>query len=161
MARPYDWLTNKLRFSKGYGAATLLVLAIEVVIALFVRDTFVRPYVGDTLSVVLLYGAVLTVLELPRAKVAIGSLAVALLIELGQGLGLLELLGLAEVTAARVILGTYCDPHDCVAYAAALPLIALADPSVRCGSLAQRAFRSLLRFSQARRPRLGKRRAAQ
>ena len=149
------------RLSKGYCAAALLVLAIELVIALFVRDAFVRPYVGDTLAVVLLYTAALAVLELPRATVALGSLGVALLVDLGQGMGLLDWLGLADVTVARVVLGTFCDPHDCVAYAAALPLIALCDPTWRCGSRAQRAFRSFLRFSQARRPRLGKRRAAQ
>lgn len=154
MARSQRWSIARLRLAKGYGAAALLVLAVELIIALFVRDAFVRPYVGDTLAVVLLYAAVLAVLELPRAAVALGALAVALLIELGQGLGLLETLGLADVTVARVVLGTYCDPHDCVAYAAALPLIALTDPSGRCGSRAQRAFRSLLRFSQPRRPRL-------
>jgi hypothetical protein len=108
-----------------YAVATLAVLAVELVIALFVRDAFVRPYVGDTLAVVLLYCAVLSVLELPRASVALGALGVALFVELTQAFTLVDRLGLGEVAIARVVLGTYCDGHDIVAYAAALPLLAL------------------------------------
>lgn len=125
--RPSAWLTAKLRLSKRYGAATLAVLAVELVIALLVRDAFVRPYVGDTLAVVLLYCAVLSVLELPRVKVALGALAVALLVELAQAFALVERLGLADVAFARVVLGTYCDVHDVIAYTAALPLLAFAE----------------------------------
>jgi hypothetical protein len=127
MHRPLTWLSARARISRGYGAAALAVLAVEVVIALCVRDAFVRPYVGDMLAVVLLYCAVLSVLELPRAHVAAGALGVALLVELAQAFQLVERLGLADVAFARVVLGTYCDVHDVVAYAAALPLLALAE----------------------------------
>ena len=129
------WLSAKLRLSKRYGAATLAVLVMVLVIALSVRDAFVRPYVGDTLAVVLLYCAVLSVLELPRAKVALGALAVALLVELAQAFQLVERLGLADVAFARVVLGTYCDLRDVVAYAAALPLLALAERSATSGAV--------------------------
>lgn len=133
--RSHTWLGSRLRLAKGYSASTLAVLAVEVVIALFVRDAFVRPYVGDTLAVALLYCAVLSVLELPRAKVALGALAVALLVELAQAFQLVERLGLADVAFARVVLGTYCDLRDVVAYAAALPLLALAERSATSGAV--------------------------
>jgi hypothetical protein len=107
------------------------VLAAEVLIALWVRDAFVRPYVGDTLAVVLMYCAVLSVLELPRAKVALGALGCALVVELAQAFQLVERLGLADVAIARVVLGTYCDVRDVIAYTAALPLLALAERRVR------------------------------
>ena len=35
--------------------ATILVLMLEVVIALFVHDRIIRPYLGDSLAVVLVY----------------------------------------------------------------------------------------------------------
>jgi hypothetical protein len=63
-------------------------------------------------------------------KVALGALAVALLVELAQAFSLVERLGLADVAFARVVLGTYCDVHDVLAYTAALPLLALAERAV-------------------------------
>jgi hypothetical protein len=125
--RSFAWLAARLRFSKRYGGAAIAVLAVELVIALFVRDAFIRPYVGDTLAVVLLYCTVLAALELPRAHVALGVLGVALLVELAQAFSLVERLGLADVAFARVVLGTYCDARDVLAYTAALPLLALAE----------------------------------
>ena len=39
----------------GYALAFLVLLAAEVVLALFVRDRFFRPYVGDVLAVPAVY----------------------------------------------------------------------------------------------------------
>ena len=39
----------------AYGIATFILLTIEVLIALFVHDAFVRPYIGDVLVVVVIY----------------------------------------------------------------------------------------------------------
>lgn len=121
------WPKKNLRFSKPYFTWTCLVIATELYIALAVDDDFVRPYVGDTLAVVLLYVAVLCVLEVRRPSAALGALAVSWLVELGQYLRMVDRLGLADVTVARVVLGTFADAHDLVAYTAALPLIALAE----------------------------------
>ncbi|HIB66328.1 MAG TPA: DUF2809 domain-containing protein, partial [Phycisphaerales bacterium] len=41
--------------SPTYLVLTLLLLAVEVYIGLYVRDSFIRPFVGDMLVVVLLY----------------------------------------------------------------------------------------------------------
>ena len=38
-----------------YASATILLLLVEVCIAIFVHDDFVRPYVGDILASLLLY----------------------------------------------------------------------------------------------------------
>ena len=42
----------------AYLLATLLIFLLELFIALFVRDNFIRPYVGDMLVVVLVYTCV-------------------------------------------------------------------------------------------------------
>ena len=39
----------------GYAIATVILLLIEVLIALYVHDAFVRPYIGDVLVVVVIY----------------------------------------------------------------------------------------------------------
>ena len=41
-----------------YAAATVLLVITEVLIALYVHDDFVRPYVGDVLVVIAVYCAV-------------------------------------------------------------------------------------------------------
>lgn len=38
-----------------YGAAFLLLLCVEVLIALYVHDDFIRPYIGDVLVVGVVY----------------------------------------------------------------------------------------------------------
>lgn len=44
-----------MKFSPTYLVLTLLLFAVEVYIGLYVRDNFIRPFVGDMLVVVLLY----------------------------------------------------------------------------------------------------------
>ena len=39
----------------GYAIATVILLLIEVLIAVYVHDAFVRPYIGDVLVVVVIY----------------------------------------------------------------------------------------------------------
>ena len=48
----YCLRTNKRSF---YLAMTVFWLAVEVVIACYVHDRFIRPYVGDVLVVVVVY----------------------------------------------------------------------------------------------------------
>ncbi len=50
---PAARLRPPLRFRKGYALAAAILLAIEILIALFVRDRLVRPYLGDALAVAL------------------------------------------------------------------------------------------------------------
>ena len=44
-----------MKFSPSYLALTLLLFAVEFFIGLYVRDSFIRPFVGDMLVVILLY----------------------------------------------------------------------------------------------------------
>ena len=39
----------------GYAIATVILLLTEVLIALYVHDAFVRPYIGDVLVVIVIY----------------------------------------------------------------------------------------------------------
>ena len=107
-----------------YLLAAIGLFAIEVCIALFVRDDFIRPYVGDMLAIDLVYAALraLTPLSFPQALAL--TLAIALVIELAQALGLLGALGLADNELARIILGGVFDWHDILAYAAGGAIIA-------------------------------------
>ena len=103
---------------RAYAMAALILLAIEVMIALFVTDTFVRGYVGDVLAVMLVYAVLRAVTPLGAIAAASISLVIALAIEIAQALNLLGALGLADNTFARVVLGGSFDWLDIAAYMA-------------------------------------------
>jgi hypothetical protein len=116
---------SKLRFDRRYATLAAAIALTELLIACFARDDFVRPYLGDTLAVILLYAAVRSALALPRWPLALFAVSIGWALELGQALRLWAWLGLEEDAPASIVLGTFYDPLDLIAYVAALPLIAL------------------------------------
>ena len=115
--------------------AAILVFIIEVVIAAFVRDAFVRPYLGDSLAVVLVYLALRATTPLDVCWSAATALAIACAIEVGQWFHVADLLGLGHYRLARVVLGTGFDPADFLAYASGAGLIIMVE---RIGSASRR-----------------------
>lgn len=101
---------------KSYAIAVMILLAIEVMIALLVTDTFVRGYVGDVLAVMLVYAVLRAVTPLGAIAAAGVSLVIALAIEAAQALDLLGALGLRGNALVRTILGGSFDWLDIVAY---------------------------------------------
>ena len=114
-----------------YVVAAVLLLFIEVLIALFVRDAFVRPYLGDVLAVALVYAALRAVTPL-RLVAALGvTLGIAFAIEFAQLFGLLGALGLGDNQLARVVLGGVFDVADLAAYVAGAVVIVMAEMGLR------------------------------
>ena len=98
----------------GYCAAFLVILAVEVFIGIFVRDRFIRPYVGDMLVTVLL--CCLSRVIFPNLSPALPVFLLAAGVELSQLVGLTEWLGL-EGTPAGIILDSTFDFRDILCYA--------------------------------------------
>jgi hypothetical protein len=105
-----------LTFNKSYFLAAVILFIVEVLIALYVHDQIVRPYIGDFLVVILLYSFVRAFLDANAVKVAIGVLIFAYLIEFLQYLDLIAFLGLQKSRLANVVLGNYFEWIDIVAY---------------------------------------------
>jgi hypothetical protein len=97
--------------------AAILVLLIEIVIAAFVHDAFVRPHLGDSLAVVLVYLTLRAATPLDIRWSAATAFAIACAIEFGQLFHAADMLGLGHYRVARVVLGTGFDPADFLAYA--------------------------------------------
>ena len=53
-----------LTFKKNYFTAAILLFVVEILIAVFVHDNFVRPYFGDVLVVILIYCFIKSFLKL-------------------------------------------------------------------------------------------------
>ena len=101
----------------SYALATIAALGIEIAIARFVHDDFVRPYFGDSLAVVAVYLALRAVTPLRVVMAVAIAFAFACAIEVGQFFHLVDLLGLGTNRVARIVLGTTFAPTDFVAYA--------------------------------------------
>lgn len=88
------------------------VLGIEVLIALFVHDKFVRPYLGDVLAVVCVYFLARTVLQSKPHCLSIFVTAFAFFVELVQLTPLSEHLP----SPLSVIVGGTFDLKDLLCY---------------------------------------------
>mgnify|MGYP000327236397 CR=1 FL=1 len=111
----------------GYLAVAVGLFLVEVCIALFVDDGFVRPYLGDVLAVMLVYASLRAVLSLSIIGGVVASLAIAFAIEFSQLVGVLDLLGLEGITVARVVLGTAFEWLELVAYVAGAAVVVLVE----------------------------------
>ena len=114
---------TKLRFNKNYFLLFLLLLTIEILIALFVNDSFVRPYIGDLLVVILIYCFIKSFFPAPVMKTAIAVLLFACTTETLQYFDLVQKLGLQDSKAARIIIGSAFEWKDMLAYVAGIGLV--------------------------------------
>lgn len=103
-------------FNKKFFFLTLLLFITEVLIALYVKDRFVRPYVGDYLVVMLIYCFVRTFLNSPVLPTAIAVLLFAYLIETLQYFRLVDRLGLEHNVIAKTVIGYGFSWIDMLAY---------------------------------------------
>ena len=117
----------KLTFNRSYLALTVLIFIIEVLIAFYVQDNFIRPYAGDFLVVVLIYCFVRSFLHAPVVPVAIGVLAFSYLVETLQYFNVVKLLGLEHSRVANVVIGNYFTWHDIIAYTLGGAFVVLAE----------------------------------
>ncbi|MCX7358421.1 MAG: DUF2809 domain-containing protein [Alphaproteobacteria bacterium] len=112
---------------RTYLIAALILFAIEVLIALFVRDNFIRPYIGDVLAVAFVYTALRAATPLQLIPALTATLAIAFTIEIAQALNFLDAIGLRNNTIARTVLGGVFDWSDLIAYGAGALVILLVE----------------------------------
>ena len=99
-----------------YFGIFLLLLLIEICIALFVHDSFVRPYVGDVLVVMVLYFLVRIFLPEGCRWLPLFIFIFAVGVEFLQYFNLVELLGLSDNRFMRILLGSVFDIKDIICY---------------------------------------------
>jgi uncharacterized membrane protein len=114
-------------FNKKYFFAAVVLFIIEVLIALYVNDAIIRPYVGDFLVVILLYCAMKAFFRIPCFPAAIGVLLFAYLIEMLQYFQIVHRLGLQDSKVATVVIGSSFEWIDIVAYTAGCACIIIFD----------------------------------
>ncbi|MVN78762.1 DUF2809 domain-containing protein [Hymenobacter sp. HMF4947] len=115
-------LAKESRTGWLYGAGCLLCL--EVFIAAFMHDRFVRPYVGDLLAVVFLYCLVKSAAVVPSGPTILGVLLFAYAIEISQYFHLAAHLGMQHIRLALVVLGSHFSWVDMLMYTLGALLLA-------------------------------------
>lgn len=111
-------MNNTAKRRLGYLSAFAALLLIEVLIALFVHDAFVRPFIGDVLVVAVLYCLVRIIKPDGWRFLPVFLFLFATGVEFLQALGFVPLLGLENSRFWRTILGSTFDPADILCYAA-------------------------------------------
>lgn len=100
-----------------YAVATLFLLLIEVIIALYVHDDFIRPYVGDVLVVIVIYTFIRIIVPEKCKLIPLFLFVFAAGVELLQLANIVEILGVADNKFLKILIGSVFDIKDIVCYA--------------------------------------------
>lgn len=109
----------------GYFVATIIIFLIELLIALFMRDKFIRPYVGDILVVVLIYTFLRSIFPEKPRLLPLYVFLFAAGVEALQEIRIVELLGLQNNRFFSVLIGTTFDWKDIVCYGVGCALLGM------------------------------------
>lgn len=109
---------KKFRTKRIYFLLFLALLVIEILIAKYVNDSFIRPYLGDVIVVILIYAFVRAVSNLSAKWALIATLLFSILIEFLQAMQIINILGLEKFKLARIVIGTSFSWLDIVCYIA-------------------------------------------
>ena len=103
-------------FKKNYFFLFVIVLMVELFIAVFVQDKFVRPYLGDFLAVILVYTFLKSFTTFSVYAAAIFSLLFAYFLEILQYFSIIKKLSLEDYKILTVVIGNYFEWSDMIAY---------------------------------------------
>lgn len=111
-------MKNDTKLRIGYAVATVLLIITEVLIALFVHDNFVRPYLGDVLVVIVVYCAVRIIVPTKCKLLPLLVFIFAVGVELLQYFNIVSLLGFENNAFMKILIGSSFDVKDIACYAA-------------------------------------------
>ncbi len=103
---------KRIKYLSGF----LFFLTIEILIALFVHDNFIRPYVGDILVIFVMYFFVRIFIPEKYTWLPLILFIFATAVEICQLFHIAERLGLADNRFMRILLGSTFDIKDILCY---------------------------------------------
>ncbi|MBE5933906.1 MAG: DUF2809 domain-containing protein [Lachnospiraceae bacterium] len=108
-----------------YAIITIIILIIEIMIALFVHDSFIRPYVGDVLVVAVIYTFIRIIIPNKVKLLPLYIFLFSVFVELMQYANIVKLLGLQDNKFFSVLVGTTFDIKDIICYGVGCLLITI------------------------------------
>lgn len=122
---------NKPNLCTLYAMAFTAVLIIEVLIALFVRDAFLRPYGGDILVTVLICCFIRIFFPRGIRLLPVWVFLFAAAVEIGQYFDFVTLLGLGGIPFFRILLGSTFSWADLLCYGTGCALFYTAEKWIK------------------------------
>lgn len=114
-----------MEINRKYMLAFVSLLIIEIIIAVFVNDTFIRPYVGDMLVVILMYTLIRGIVKKPIRGLPIYLFIFASAVEMAQYYSVMEKLDLPDNKIMSIIIGNTFDIKDILCYLFAVVILIL------------------------------------
>lgn len=99
-----------------YSVCFAVIVALEVVIALFVSDAFIRPYGGDILVTALLCCLVRIFFPKKIRLLPVWVFLFSVVVEILQFFDYASLLGLSDIAFFRIAMGNYFSFIDIICY---------------------------------------------
>ena len=99
----------------GWAVIGVIILAIEIYIAIFIKGGFIRHYISDVLATAMLYAFGRAIFRVAPINLAIFVFIISLFIEALQYLKILEILGVKS-SILRIIFGGTFDWTDIICY---------------------------------------------
>src|SRR4030095_2841547 len=110
-------------FRPGFLVVGFILFVTEVLIALYVRDGIIRPYIGDFLVVIMIYCFVRAFIKASPWKIGIAVLLFAYTIETLQYFKVVDRLGLTDHPIIKTVIGYGFEWLDIVAYTLGIMLV--------------------------------------
>lgn len=99
-----------------YLTATIILLAVELFIALYIHDNFIRPYIGDVIVVIVVYTFVRIFIPNGIRLLPLYVFLFAVIVEVLQWFHIVDILGLADNTFLSTLIGGVFDFKDIICY---------------------------------------------
>ena len=108
------------RFHLKYFLIFISIFIVEVSIALFSKDNYIRPYFGDYLVIFLVYYFLLSFINVDKNKIALGVLVFAFTVEIIQYFQVLSYFNLEKNRILRIVAGNTFSFEDLFIYTLAV-----------------------------------------
>ena len=118
-------IKNRLRII--YAVMFLIILTIELLIALFAHDNFIRPYVGDMLVTVLICSLARFLIPEKIKIMPILVFVFSAIVEIGQYFDFVKKIGLDDIAFISTLLGRTFSFADLICYAIGCLTFAIID----------------------------------
>ena len=105
-----------IKFKRSYLLIAVIIFIFELLIALFMHDGIIRPYIGDFLVVILIYCFIKAFLNLLVSTTAVAVLLFSYSVETLQYFKIVNKLGLQDSNLAKIVIGTSFAWTDILAY---------------------------------------------
>jgi hypothetical protein len=115
----------KKHLNLKYLVIFIIFFTLETLIAIFIHDTIIRPYIGDILVIVLVYSFIRIFLKKKIKLLPVYVFLFAAIVELSQYFNLVEVLHLNKNKVLSIMLGSTFDIKDIICYFLGMILVFL------------------------------------